>query len=280
MVERREAPETDFEMENQDPVENVRSPGQVTWSVWKALFLREVLFRLTASRTAWVWMLLEPVAHVAVLMLIYAFIRQREPFGVPGPLFMMTGILAFFMMRNTFIRCTDAVSANTAFLIYRQVKPVDTVLVRAVVEGFLYLIEAMILLVGANFFGYSTIPDDPVTALLAFGLLWVIGTGMGLVFSAFSSLFPDIGKTVKMLNRPLYMGSCVVWPSLFIPQPYQDWIILNPIVHGVEAMRAAFFPFYHVPSQISLIYLAWVSQIIVFLGLALHISFAKRFMER
>ena len=265
---------------NQESAVNVRSPGQVTWSVWKALFLREALARLTAGRAAWLWMMLEPLAHVVILMLIYAFIRQREPFGVPGPLFIMTGVLAFFMMRNTFIRCTDAVSANTAFLIYRQVKPVDTVLVRAGVEGFLYMIVAMLLLLGANLIGYPCIPDDPLTALLAFALMWLVGAGMGLVFSAFSSLFPEIGKLVKMLNRPLYMVSCVVFPSMLIPQPYQNWIMLNPLANGVESMRVAFFPIYQASPQTSLIYLAWVSLIIIFLGLALHIRFAKRFMER
>ena len=99
-------------MTAQESAGYIRSPGRVTWSVWKALFLREIIARLTASRGAWLWMLLEPVAHVAILMLIFAFIRQREPFGVPGPMFIMTGVLTFFMMRNAFTRCTDAVTAN------------------------------------------------------------------------------------------------------------------------------------------------------------------------
>lgn len=267
-------------MANQDSIENVRSPGQVTWSVWKALFLREALARLTAGRAAWLWILLEPIAHVVILMLIFALIRQREQFGVPAPLFIMTGVLAFFMMRNTFIRCTDAVSANAAFFIHRQVKPVDTVLVRAAVEGFLYIIVAMLLLSGTTFIGYPSIPDDPLAALLAFGLMWLVGAGMGLLFSALSSLAPEIGKVVKMLNRPLYIASCVVFPSMLIPQPYQDWVMLNPFAHGVESMRAAFFHIYQVSPQTSLIYLAWFGLMVVFFGLALHIRFAKRFLER
>jgi capsular polysaccharide transport system permease protein len=213
-------------------------------------------------------------------MLIYALIRQREPFGVPGPLFIMTGVLPFFMMRNTSTRCTDAVSANSAFFIHRQVKPVDTVLVRAAVEGFLYTFVTMLILSGANLIGYPSIPADPLTALFAFAFMWLAGAGMGLVFSALSSLFPEVGKVIKMLNRPLYMASCIFFPSLWVPQPYRDWIMLNPFAHGVESLRAAFFPIYHVPPQTSLIYLAWFGQIVVLLGLALHIRFAKRFMER
>jgi capsular polysaccharide transport system permease protein len=55
-------------MANQDSLENVRSPGQVTWSVWKALFLRESLTRLTAGRAAWLWLLIEPISHVVILV--------------------------------------------------------------------------------------------------------------------------------------------------------------------------------------------------------------------
>jgi capsular polysaccharide transport system permease protein len=56
--------------------------------------------------------------------------------------------------------------------------------------------------------------------------------------------------------------------------------MLNPFAHGVESMRAAFFPIYQVSPQTSLIYLTWFGLIIVFFGLALHIRFAKRFLER
>jgi capsular polysaccharide transport system permease protein len=270
----------EVQLEADNSERHVRSPAAVTWAVWKALFLRELLARLTAGRAAWVWMLLEPVAHVAFLMLLYATIRQREPFGVPGPLFIMTGVLNFFMMRNTFSRCTDAAAANAPFFTYRQVKPVDTVIVRAAVEGFLYIIVATLLFTSIGVISYPSIPDDPLFALIAFALMWLAGAGMGLVFSAFSSLVPEIGKTVKMLNRPLYIASCVVFPSMLIPQPYQDWVMFNPFAHGVESMRAAFFPIYKVAPQTSLIYLAFFAQVTVFFGLVLHIRFAKRFKER
>jgi len=182
---------------------NVRSPGAVTWAVWKALFLREALVRLSAERAAWLWLLLEPIAHVVVLMAIFALVRQRDVFGVPGAMFIMTGILAFFMMRNTFSRATEAIKANQAFFAYRQVKPVDTVLVRAALEGALLFIVALLVLAGAGLMNYPVIPHDPMTALLAFGLMWQAGLGMGLLFSVASFLVPEIGKVVRMFNRPL-----------------------------------------------------------------------------
>lgn len=267
-------------MANQDSLENIRSPGQVTWSVWKALFLREAVTRLTAGRAAWLWLLMEPISHVVILMLIFGLTSHRQSFGVPGPMFVMTGVLAFIMMRNAFSRSTAAVNANVALFAYRQVKPVDTVIVRAALEGFLLIIVALLLLSGAAMIGYSIVPHDPLAALLAFALMWQAGLGLGLVFSVGTFLVPEIGQVVDMLNRVLYFVSCVLWPSMLIPQPYQDWVMLNPFAHGVESLRKAFFFSYQAAPQTDLAYLAAFGQIAVFLGLSLHIRFAKRLAAR
>jgi capsular polysaccharide transport system permease protein len=268
------------QLESNNYNQNVRSPGAVTWAVWKALFLREALVRLSAGRAAWLWLLMEPIAHVVVLMLLFGLIRHRDPFGVPGPMFIMSGVLTFMMMRNPFSRSAEAIRANAALFAYRQVRPVDTVIIRAALEGFLLIIVAMLLLFGSNMIGYEAVPHDPLAVFLAFALMWQAGLGMGLLFSVGTFLAPEIGKVVNMLNRPLYLASCVMFPSMLIPQPYRDWVMLNPFAHGVEAMRAAFFFSYQAASQTSLSYLALFGQLTVFLGLSLHMRFAKRLTAR
>ena len=58
-----------------------RSPWQVMWSVWTALFLREALARLFSSRGAWAWLLLEPIFHIAYLVIIFTMIRVHSVSG-------------------------------------------------------------------------------------------------------------------------------------------------------------------------------------------------------
>ena len=56
----------------------------------------------------------------------------------------------------------------------------------------------------------------------------------------------------------------------------RDWLLINPVLHGVEATRAGFAPHYEVLSEPSLAYLYGCAILAIFFGLALHRYFARR----
>jgi capsular polysaccharide transport system permease protein len=254
----------------------IRSPLSVTYAVWRALFLREAVFRLSGRRAAWLWLLLEPIFHVAFITLFFELVRVRVTPGTDPGMFIMIGLLGFFMTRNTALRSMEAINANSALFAYRQVKPVDTVIVRAGLEGFLQLIVALIMLSGAALFGIEIIPNHPLEVLLAFSGLWFAGLGVGLILSVVGQLVSEIGEIVKLLFLPLYFLSGIMFPIEFVPQPYREWLFYNPILHGVEILRGGFFPHYHVVPEADLSVLLGFGLVTVFLGLALHVRYARK----
>lgn len=257
-------------------MQTTRSPARITLSVWKALFLRESLARLFSSRGAWFWLLMEPVLHVAFLMLIFGVIRVHTVGGIDMASWIMLGLLGFFMFRRTGSQVMNAVNANQALFTYRQVKPVDTAIVRGAVEGFLTMWVVALLLIGHALFADATPPSDPLGVLYAFGGLWLFGIGFGLVFSVAGELVPELGRVVSLTMTPLYFASGVMFPLDAVPMPYREWLLLNPIAHGVEAARLGFVAHYHAATGLSLPYLyAWALGTI-FIGLALHRRFALR----
>ena len=258
----------------------VRTPAAITLSVWKALFLRESLSRLFSGRASWFWLLAEPVFHVAYLMVIFAVIRVNVVGGIDAAIWIMVGLLAFFMFNRTGTQVMNGISANQALFAYRQVKPIDTVLVRAGLEGFLMTIITGILLAGSALFGHSVIPADPLGVFVAFLGLWLVGVGFGLIASVATELVPEFGRVAKLVMMPLYMISGVMFPIAMIPQPYRDWLLLNPVAHGLEAARLGFVPNYHAVPELSVAYLWGFSLVSVFLGLALHRRFALRLVTQ
>lgn len=249
-------------------------------SVYRALFLREALTRISSSRAAWFWLLAEPVFHVAYMLFIFTVIRVRTVGGIDTAVWLMVGMLAFFMFRRTGTQVTNAVGANLALFTYRQVKPVDAVLVRGALEGVLMAVIASILLAGAALFGHSVVPADPLGVLLAFVGLWLVGMGFGLVASVASELVPELGRLINFVMMPLYLVSGVILPLSAVPLPYRDWLMLNPVAHGLEAARLGFGAHYHAVPGLSLSYLYGFALVIIFFGLALHRRFALRLVTQ
>lgn len=257
-----------------------RSGFQITLSVWRALFLREALSRIVSGRAAWFWLLAEPVLHVGYMVLLFTVFRVTKIGGVDVTVWVMVGMLAFFAFRRTGTQVGNAISANRSLFTYRQVKPIDTALVRGGLEGFLMVLITLVLLAGMGLFGHDVMPDDPLAVMSALGALWLLGLGFGLTTSVLGHLVPEFSRVLGFAMMPLYLISGVMFPLASVARPHRDWLMLNPIAHGIEAVRLGFAPYYHAAPELSLSYLHTSALVAVFLGLALHRRFALRLVTQ
>lgn len=252
------------------------SSVSATSHVWRALFLREVLGRLFSGRGAWFWLLAEPVFHVSYVVAIFSVIRVRNIGGIHTALWVACGMLTYFMFNRTAQQASHALSANQALFTYRQVKPVDTVLVRALVELFLMVLVTGAMLAGLSLVGIEAIPRDPLAVVEALTGMWLLGVGFGLVASVAGRLVNELERLLRFVMMPMYMLSGVLYPVAMVPQPYRDWLMLNPLAHGIEATRLGFAPYYHVVPELSIAYLYAWALVLVFVGLLLYRRFDQR----
>ncbi len=254
-----------------------RSSWQVTRSVWGALFLREAMARITATRFAWFWMFLEPLAHVVVLVMVRELMgRMRFITNADYIPWLIVGITVFILFRYGVTRSIGAIESNRGLFAYRQVKPIDTVLVRAILEGLLQSLVFIILLVVAVMLGFDLLPFDPLRAIFVWLSMWLLGLGVGLLVSVGSVLVEEVGRVVKIMMLPMYFFSGIMFPLQILPHDVQFYVLLNPVVHGVESLRLSFFEGYQTLGGINLMYLNFWVLCCVALGLILHIHFAAR----
>lgn len=255
-------------------MEYARSSFSITLSVWQALFLREAVSRIASGRGAWMWLLLEPVAHAAFIMLLFTLVRLRTIPGADAVIWLVIGFTSFLTARNIYSRGMEAINANQALFVYRQVLPVDTVLVRSALEIFIGLLVTILLLAGAALFGFQVLPGDPLKCFLAFLGLCLNGVGLGLILAVGTELIPELGKIANMLFTPLYFLSGVMFPVVMVPVQYREWLFLNPFAHGIELVRAGFFPYYHAAPEASMGFLYFTALASLFFGLALQLRYA------
>lgn len=253
-----------------------RSPWQVMWSVWSALFLREALARLFSSRGAWAWLLLEPIFHIAYLVIIFTVIRIHSVSGFDTGLWIVVGLLAYFTFERASGQTANAINANKSLFSYRQVQPIDTMFVRAFLEVLLLSVVAIVIFSAAAMLGHDVLPHDPFELFVAIFGLWLLALGWGLVRAVLHDLVPELEIVLNFVMKPMYIISGVMVPLASIPLPYRDWLLYNPVAQGVEAARAGFSATYHPVSGLSVSFLFAFALVLFFMGLLLMRRFAVR----
>ncbi|MFH7587446.1 ABC transporter permease [Oceanimonas smirnovii] len=255
-----------------------RTSWQVTRSVWHAMFMREAVSRTMADRMGWFWMIAEPMIMIIIMVFIRSFIRGGSNFIIGADFipWMIVGMMGFFLVREGMIRSQGAVNASKALFAYRQVHPSDAVFVRVYLDGLLRTFVFLLFILGGLLLGLDLFPDNAIKALFGWLSLWILGLGFGLVLSVTSTLIPETAKIISMLTMPLLIISGVILPLNMLPHYLLEYLMLNPIAHGLEFLRAGFFEHYRVVHGTSETYLWLWALALNALGLLLHVHYKER----
>ena len=246
-----------------------RSGLEVQQAAVKALFLREIKTRFGKYRLGYLWAILEPAAHLLVLLAIFGYIMHRTMPDISFPVFLLNGLIPYFLFSNIATRSIGAIEANQGLFNYRPVKPVDTIIARALLETFIYSGVYIVLMCVVGMFGEIFSITSILTLILTWSLLVIFAFGIGLIFMVLGKTFPETEKFLPIMLKPLYFISCVMFPLHAVPKEYWPYLLWNPIIHAVELSRESVVAGY-VSEGVSLNYLALCALVALFLGLAVY----------
>lgn len=246
-----------------------RSGLEVQQAALKSLFFREIRTRFGKYRLGYFWAVLEPGAHLLVLMAIFGFIMHRTMPDISFPVFLLNGIIPYFIFTNISNRSIGAIEANLGLFNYRPVKPIDTIIARAALETLIYAAVYAILMALVWVLGEEFSVTNVILLVLSWFLLIIFSCGVGLVFMVLGKTFPEVAKFLPIILKPLYFVSCIMFPIHSIPKEYWHYLLWNPIVHAVELSRESVVAGY-TTDGVSLGYLALSALLMLFIGLALY----------
>lgn len=211
-----------------------------------ALVLRETRTKFGSSRLGYLWALLEPLAHVVVLNVVYVSMTRHSPLGTSLALFFITGIIPYFTFDKNASQLTGAINANRALLNLALVKNVDVILARALLELGTMLVVFLLLLTGLYALGHldMNVTLRPLIIAEALMFAWLLGLGFGAINAVLGSLIKSWGTVYRMVTRPLYLLSGIFFMVERVPAPLGDYLRLNPLIHIVDLFRSGFFPGY------------------------------------
>lgn len=246
-----------------------RSGLEVQKAAVKALFLREIKTRFGKYRLGYLWAALEPMAHMLILLGIFGYVMHRTMPDISFPVFLINGIIPYFIFSNISKRSIGAIEANQGLFNYRPVRPIDTIISRAILETVIYAIVYILMMTIVGLVGESFKIIDVITLIFSWILLVIFSSGIGLIFMVIGNTFPETEKFLPILIKPLYFISCIMFPLHNVPKEYWPYLLWNPLVHAVELSRESVFPGY-ISAGVSLSYLGFCALITLFVGLALY----------
>ncbi|MBB2325342.1 ABC transporter permease [Escherichia coli] len=246
-----------------------RSGLEVQQAAVKALFLREIKTRFGKYRLGYLWAILEPAAHLLVLLTIFGFIMHRTMPDISFPVFLLNGLIPYFIFSSIATRSIGAIGANQGLFNYRPVKPIDTIIARSLLEVLIYCGVYIVLMAFVALLGEEFTVINIITIILTWIFLTLFSFGIGLIFMVVGNTFPESEKFLPILIKPLYFISCIMFPLHSIPKEYWPMLLWNPLIHVVELSRESVVIEYK-SDGVSLQYLAISALISLFIGLALY----------
>lgn len=222
-------------------------PGfEVMRRVLLALLLREMKTRFGKYQLGYAWALIEPIGIVAVLILIFTILQAPGYPGLSFPVFLAVGVVTYDLFSEISNRSIKAMEANAALFNYRPVKPIDTVLTRALLECILHLAVLLVLVGGYRLLGGDVAIYDMPKLLLVYILLTALSTGVGILFMLITDIYSDAERVLPLVTRPLFFISGVFFSIDNVPRDYWHFLLWNPIFHAIELARESFSEHYDV----------------------------------
>lgn len=207
-----------------------------------ALILRETKTRYGEHKLGFVWAFIEPIVMILLMYVIFGTMRSLATGSMHIALFIVSGFVPFTMFRDTMSQTQGAITQNTSLLGFPQVTTFDLILARALLEVAVFLSVFAILVLGIALLGVDVRCEDPLGVLTVCFLLWLLGLGLGFIFSSIAPIIPSTRQiTGLLLGRPLFLASGLFYTAESIPVGARDIMLYNPILHLVELSRSAYF---------------------------------------
>ncbi|MFW2829713.1 ABC transporter permease [Sphingomonas sp. ID0503] len=230
-----------------DPVEfsDFLKSAQVMLRVIYAVVLRESRTRHGRSDLGYAWAIFDPLIELGVLMLVFIALGRTSPLPVPLPVFLLTGLLPFHFFRDCVSRGASAASANQALLTYPQVKVMDIVVGRVVLEMITACLVYVCFMVGLHYItgeSFSSWYDHPTEMMCALLGIFLFGLGFAVFSCSLARLSPVWTTIWPFLSRPLWFTSGMFFVLEHLPNNARAYAIYNPIAHMIEWWRSASLP--------------------------------------
>jgi capsular polysaccharide transport system permease protein len=206
-----------------------------------ALMMREVHTRYGRENLGFVWLIAEPFVFCMGVIIIWTAIHGRYEHGIPILAFILTGYMPLTLWRHCVQRSVHCFRANASLLYHRQVRMLDLLVARIVLEtcGAIAAYTVIAFLFWAV--DLYELPKDWGLFMLGWAYMIAFSAGLGLVMGCVSEMAEWSEKLVGPFMYFLLPVSGVFFMADWLPSNYREFALYVPTLNGFELIRGGQF---------------------------------------
>ncbi len=206
-----------------------------------ALLMREVITRFGRHNLGALWLIAEPMIFTMGVASVWSALGMRHGSGISIIIFAITGYSSVLMWRNSVSHSARAVNVNLQLLFHRNVKVVDVLLTRILLElsGATGSFAVLVLLFTG--LGFIAPPQDLLQVIGGWLMLAWFGIGLALTIGALTAFSPVVERVWQPTAYLLFPLSGAAYLTDWLPVSLRSVLLWLPMVHGVEFIREGYF---------------------------------------
>lgn len=240
-----------------------------------ALVLREMLTRYGRHNIGFLWLFVEPMIFTLFVTALWTATKSVHGSDLPIVAFAITGYSSVLLWRNMPSRTIGAIEPNLALLYHRNVRPIDIYWSRLILEAAGATISFVFLSLFFIFLGWLDLPENVIQIAGGWLMLAWFGSALGLFLGALSEKTEIIDKVWHPFAYILFPLSGAAFLVDALPQDVQKYILLLPMIHGVEYIREGYFGS-QVVAHYDMMYMAAINLVLTILGFSQVADISKR----
>lgn len=239
-----------------------------------ALLMREVITRFGRKNLGFLWLFVEPLLVTLMIVLLWKFVKADKFSTLNILAFVITGYPLAMMWRNVSRRSIGAISANQSLLYHRNVRVLDTIISRMLLEIAGATIAQILIMGLLILIGWIEQPEDIFYMVIAWILMIFFAIGLGLIICSIAQKFEVFGRiwsTLTFVMLPLSGAFFFVYNLPPQVQEYAKWI---PMISGTEMFRHGYFG-ETIPTYENIQFLIICDLAMILIGLIMVRNFSK-----
>jgi len=215
---------------------------QVQVRVVHALMIRELSTRFGRENIGFMWMMAEPLLFAGLVGLVWTLMRGgTEHGGLTTAAFVGTGYIPLTMFRHSVSRSVMVFSANSSLLYHRQIKVLDFIFVRVLIEVIGAMMAFVVLGLLLGLLGLMPIPQEPGYLLAGWGLYCLFVFSICLILAPLSERSEILEKLIPVTTYIMIPVSGTFTMNAWLAPKLQQFMLYSPFVNAMEMIRYGVF---------------------------------------